>query len=802
MALYHRVLGRKLAWFAFVFGVYTIMGRLSLFFKVSYAPSFLWMANAVGVFLLLLNPSTVNLVLGLLATLAGCYAATYWAGLPLGLVIIFQPANIVEMLVGYYAFRWACPSLSKDPNITRTPRFIWALLLSVVILGPLSLAAVILIQGFAEAPDRDAQQIIAFATVKAIGDAHSNYFMVYTGFVVRSHIHHLTGSFTPSPSRMRTCIADALKSLQEERLELSVLNVLECLVVLALLTGLGINHGRLTSDVSELSFLLWYMGSLVIMPVLMWTAVRCTQLISALLNASFALVVCITYASGLTREQLDPRNEWYQFLGIFFALIVAMSTTSFAGVFLVFTVELKAVEEEARAAREEAEVSQAVLKAREEEAKLFSHMSHELKTPLNVILGFAQILEAQNLNEDGQVYLKHIRDAGQTLLTLIVDLLDMFRCRAGKLTVRPEKFDLHKFFDGMVAQVSCLGNVRNVRVIGHIALDEVPQYVCLDRLKLTQLLQNLGSNAVKFSPDDSSVTLSLTLAPPWSPHWSAAESPDQGKESVAWYDEGYWPVGQDSDGDEEELDRVERIKSALELRELSDSLCFISISVEDQGEGISDEDCRLIFRDFERLEHQRHAAPGTGVGLAIVQELVKLMGGTVGVTSCTTEGSSGSTFTLTLPLIVCQAPTRRVATVPVSLGRPLTVLVVEDDKINQKLVQRLLKQDGHTVVVASNGLLALHEARKLTAPLFDIVLLDLFMPVLDGEGFLRALREEGSPRSLDGTPVVVTSADLQEGKWELLQSLGAAGCLSKPYRIDRFREEFARLDTHAQRKRK
>ena len=324
---------------------------------------------------------------------------------------------------------------------------------------------------------------------------------------------------------------------------------------------------------------------------------------------------------------------------------------------------------ELRYAMEEAE------QANRTKSEFLAGISHELRTPMNAILGFAQLLELDELEDEQADNVRQILRAGRHLLELITELLDIARIESGELALSLEAVSLERLLVEAADLTRPLAEQHGVTV----ALDgDVGGYVLADRQRALQVLLNLLANGVKYNRPGGSVT-----------------------------------VGCSEDG----AGRV-------------------AIAVRDTGHGIATEDLERLFVPFERLGLEGGTIEGAGLGLTLAQRLVEAMDGTIALTSAVGEGS---TFTVELPRADDPLAALDVAApgLPAAAGRTATVLYIEDNLANLQLVKRALaRQPGLTVLEATHGEAGLEIARARRP---DLVLLDLHLPDVSGEEVLEAL---------------------------------------------------------------
>lgn len=378
------------------------------------------------------------------------------------------------------------------------------------------------------------------------------------------------------------------------------------------------------------------------------------------------------------------------------------------------------------ALRQAKEVAESANRAKNE---FLSRMSHELRTPLNAILGFAQLLEMDELPPTSNESVQHILKAGLHLLELINEVLDIARIETGKLTLSIEPVFLCETLEEAVNLIGPMAMARNIRIINNIART-CQHYVWADRQRLVQIVSNLLSNAVKYNRLGGTITVLCR------------------------------PVGPD----------------------------YMRICVRDTGRGIPAARLDRLFTPFERLGAEQTGMEGTGIGLALSKRLAELMDGRIG---CESAVDYGSLFWVDLPTAVAPSESHAASQLDQretanALPAEWTVLHIEDNLLNLRLIERILAQRPQTrIIPAMQGHLGLELAREHQP---HLIMLDLHLPDLPGVEVLERLRND--PRT-SATPIVVIGADATEGRIQRLIESGVQGYLTKPLNVKQF---FAIID--------
>ncbi|MGB0561778.1 MAG: ATP-binding protein [Spirulinaceae cyanobacterium] len=449
------------------------------------------------------------------------------------------------------------------------------------------------------------------------------------------------------------------------------------------------------------------------------TANRITQPIQQLNQASSKI------AQGDLGQAVTVKGiQELETLGTAFNQMVGQLNTSFA------TLEQRVEERtsELVVAKEKAEV------ANKAKSAFIANMSHELRTPMNAILGFAQLmLRSQDIPKNQQENIGIINRSGEYLLTLINNVLDFSKVEAGKTTFNPRKFDLYRLLNEVEDIFALRADSQNLTLLFECAPD-VPRYVQTDQTKLRQVLINLLSNALKFTTE--------------------------GGVSVR--------IGVDStvhEASEQFVDQPEPVRLRFE--------------VEDTGPGIAEAELVDLFEAFVQTQSGRQSQEGTGLGLPISRQFVKLMGGEITAQSIVGEGTIFAFNILVNPVRGLDVEQERIQSRVMGLvaGQPTyKILIVDDKPINRKLLIKLLQPLGFEVREAENGLRAI-EVWEQWEP--HLIWMDMRMPVMDGHEAVTRIK--GTTQG-QATVVVALTASVFEEERAVLLSAGCDDFVRKPFR--------------------
>lgn len=381
-------------------------------------------------------------------------------------------------------------------------------------------------------------------------------------------------------------------------------------------------------------------------------------------------------------------------------------------------------------------------RANRAKSQFLANMSHELRTPFNGMLGMLSVLEDSELNAAQRDQLQTARSSAQHLLALLNDILDMSALDAGKMKIHPEPVDMTSLV-GEIHQLMLSQARRKGLELRFTADPAGPCWVRTDPTRVRQILLNLLSNAVKFTATG---------------HIAVALRGTPGPNGIAW-----------------------------------------TVTVSDTGIGMDTETVQQLFQRFHQADDSiTRQFGGTGLGLEISRTLARMMGGDITVQS---DKGAGSTFTLTLLTPPCEPPVVRAPAEGVAVFTPpperptlppppaaLTwrVLVAEDHPVNRKFVGLLLEKLGHQVQFAENGVEALALARDHD---FDLVLMDIHMPEMDGLSATRHIRALPSRRAR--VPIIALTADVMNEAQEQAREAGMDAFLSKPVQKQQLQEVMA-----------
>ncbi|MCI8886797.1 MAG: response regulator [Hungatella sp.] len=398
-----------------------------------------------------------------------------------------------------------------------------------------------------------------------------------------------------------------------------------------------------------------------------------------------------------------------------------------------FLFALSNLTEERLIRRALSEAASAASQASAAKTRFLSNMSHDIRTPMNAIMGFAALAE-KSLGDDKKVldYLKKILSSGNILLDLINDVLDMSRIENGRMVIEESENSLLSIFDEIQIMVSQQMVEKDLHF--HVETEVKTPYVYCDNIHLKQILMNLLSNAIKFTPAGGHIFLTLC---------------------------------------QKEFD-------------LEGMGCY-EIRVKDTGIGMSQEFTYRVFEAFEReINSTVNKIQGTGLGMAITKAIVEMMNGMIEVH---TRQGEGTEFMVTLFFRIWQGPAPDLPVPEPKEHKPdfagMRILVTDDNELNREIASEVLTDYGFLVETAQDGQDAVNKLSASPPGYFDLILMDVQMPVMNGHQATRTIRQLKDP-VLSKTVIVAMTANAFEEDRQAAMDSGMDGFVTKPIDVEQF----------------
>ena len=441
----------------------------------------------------------------------------------------------------------------------------------------------------------------------------------------------------------------------------------------------------------------------------------------------FAVTKYVEYLGWYLVVRSSPTTINREFISII-VLNIALSLIVMGLLFVMTGFILKRIRKERDARQQLLIVSERAVAASEAKSSFLSSMSHEIRTPINAVLGMNEMILRETTDKKIMDYSNNIRSAGKTLLTLINSILDFSKIEEGKMEIVPVPYDTATLVNNIIASVDERAKSKKLRFLKEIDKN-LPSKMIGDDVRLQQVIVNILTNAVKYTDDG-------------------------------------------------------HVRFIFREEKREDDHIDLYVAVEDTGIGIRKEDLPKLSQSFERLDLEKnHSIEGTGLGMAIVTNLLKMMGSEIKVDS---DYGRGSTFYFVIRQEISDAKPMgdyKNAVVTTNVNKDMLlphadkakVLVVDDNEMNLKVAKNLLGLFGINAEMANSGQVALYRCKR---DHFHLILLDHMMPKMDGKETLERMHKEGLID--ENTKVIALTANAIQGAEEDYLKSGFDGYISKP----------------------
>ncbi|MBK5253939.1 MAG: response regulator [Peptostreptococcaceae bacterium] len=355
---------------------------------------------------------------------------------------------------------------------------------------------------------------------------------------------------------------------------------------------------------------------------------------------------------------------------------------------------------------------------------LLSRLSHNMRTPMNAIVNFAEFGITEAENDNTLRYFKDIKTSSEYLSGLLNDMLDLHTIETGKIEIKPDIIEYKNFINSILKIFSVKAENKNIK-FAYLENGDIPSYLFTDRLRLNQIIINLLSNAIKYTPEFGKV---------------------------------YFKI---------------------EFNKKNENETEMTVKIVDNGIGISKEFMEKLFVPFTRENNKLiSAGDGSGLGLSIVKNLIEILGGDINIRS---KYGKGTFCTVTLPLIeiskdeYLKKPNSYLGLEDANKLKGKKILIVDDNQINLKILNKILLKVGCMVEIAYNGVEAFEQYKRYEEDYFDAIVMDVKMPLMDGYSCTKMIRNENKK-----IPIIILSANAYHEDVTLSLLKGANAHLSKP----------------------